>query len=58
MEPRTLTQFLNFLQEDLAIPAADVHTTRLAPSRTNSWFVTHDSVAVWAGNIKPVRSDF
>ena len=34
MEPRKLTQFLNFLQEDLAIPAADVQLALRHPEQT------------------------
>ncbi len=34
MEPRKLTQFLSFLQEDLAIPASDVQLALRHPEQT------------------------
>ncbi|BAZ67961.1 MAG: DUF2949 domain-containing protein [Pelatocladus maniniholoensis HA4357-MV3] len=34
MEPRRLAQFLNFLQEDLAIPAADLQLALRHPEQT------------------------
>ncbi len=34
MEPRRIAQFLNFLQEDLAIPAADLQLALRHPEQT------------------------
>ncbi|MDJ0735688.1 MAG: DUF2949 domain-containing protein [Nostocaceae cyanobacterium] len=34
MEPRKLTQFLSFLQEDLAIPASDLQLALRHPEQT------------------------